>query len=111
MLKNYQVEKMEGITIENIIKAVSRELNIKSTEITSKVRSKRISFARDIAIYLVRSLTINSMPTIAQELNMKDHSSVSKAMSRIRKQMEENLTTKTIVEDIKTKIEQASGSI
>lgn len=111
VLKYHQTEKLEGITIENIIKAVGRELNIKPTEITSKGRSKNISFARDIVVYLARSLTLNSMPVIAQKLNLKDHSSVSKSLSRIKKQIEENLTTKTIIEDIRTKIQQPSDSI
>lgn len=108
VLRNYQTENLEGITLENIIKTVSKELNIKPSEIVSKERSKNIVFARRIVIYLARSLTLNSTPMLAKNLGMKDHSAISKAMKAIEKEMSENLTTKSIVENIKSKIEHST---
>ena len=107
VLKSYQNEKLEGITLNNIIKVVSKELNIKPSEIVSKERNRKIAFARRVVIYLARALTINSMPMIAKELGMKDHSSVSKALKAIESEIAQNNTTKSIIEDLKSRIQQS----
>lgn len=111
VLKNYQNERLGDITLDNIIKVVSKELNIKPSEITSKERSRKVAFARRAVIYLARSLTINSMPMIAKELGMKDHSSVSKALKAIETEIKQNPSTKSIIGDIKSKIQQSLDSI
>ena len=111
VLKNYQIEKLEGITLYNIIKVVSKELNIKPSEIVSKERNRKVTFARRAVIYLAHSLMINSMNIIAKELGMKDHSSVSKALKAIKKEIAENSTTRNIIEDMKSKIQQSLDSV
>lgn len=106
VLKNYQNERLEGVTLDNIIKLVGKELNIKPSEILSKERSRKVAFARRVVIYLARALTINSMPMIAKELNMKDHSSVSKALKAIESEINTDSATKGIIEELKSKIQQ-----
>ena len=101
------IRQIEGITLNNIIKVVSKELNIKPSEIVSKERNRKIAFARRVVIYLARALTINSMPMIAKELGMKDHSSVSKALKAIESEIAQNNTTKSIIEDLKSRIQQS----
>lgn len=110
VLKNYQIERTESIAIDNIIKIVSKELNIKPSEITSKARTQRVVLARQIAIYLAKSLTINSVALIATELGLEDHSSASKALKAIEKKIANNDSTKALVEDIKNKIKQQNDS-
>lgn len=104
-IKDTQKENSESITLENIIKIVSKELNIKPSEIKSKSRNKTTANARRIVIYLARTLTPNSMPHLAQFLNMKDHSSVSKAMKMITTEIAENINTKMMLDEMKNKIQ------
>lgn len=104
-IKDTQKENLENITLENIIKIVSKELNIKPSEIKSKSRNKTIANARRIVIYLARTLTPNSMPHLAQFLNMKDHSSVSKAMKMITTEIAQNINTKMMLDEMKNKIQ------
>lgn len=111
VLKNYQNERLEGITLENIIKLVGKELNIKPSEILSKERSRKVAFARRVVIYLARALTINSMPMIAKELNMKDHSSVSKALKAIESEIATDSATKSVIEELKNKIQQTLDNV
>ena len=47
------------------------------------------------------------MPMIAKELGMKDHSSVSKALKAIEAEIAQNSSTKSIIENIKSKIQQS----
>jgi len=97
-------EKRENVTLESIIKVVSKELNIKPSEIKSRSRSIQIANARRIVIYLARNLTPNSMPALAKFFGMKDHSSVSKAMKKIQETVENDADFKNIVEELKNKI-------
>ncbi|WP_104696904.1 MULTISPECIES: chromosomal replication initiator protein DnaA [unclassified Helicobacter] len=103
-LKDTQKESYENITIDNIIKTVAKEFNIKPSEISSKNKHKNIAKARRIVIYLSRQIIPNSMTMIAQSLNMKDHSAVSKAISTINKEIEENPSLKLLIDEIKNKL-------
>ncbi|NOX16189.1 MAG: chromosomal replication initiator protein DnaA [Epsilonproteobacteria bacterium] len=97
-------EKKNHITLEDIISVISRELNIKPSEIKSKKRNKNIVEARRIGIYLARTLTPNSMPQLASFFSMKDHTAVSKNMKKINEIIDINETFKLRVEELKNKI-------
>ncbi|RDU71396.1 chromosomal replication initiator protein DnaA [Helicobacter brantae] len=105
-IKDNIKENHENITLDKIINQVARVLNIKPSEIKSKSRTKNVANARRYVIYLARLLTPNSMPVLAKELNMKDHSAISKAYKKMEQEMEESFTLKAVIEDIRNKIEE-----
>ena len=104
ILRDQIKEKRENINLENIVEIVSKELNVKPSEMKSKSRSKNIVEARRIVIYLAKNLTPNSMPQIAQFFNMKDHSAVSHSIKKINELIEVNEYFKVRVEELKNKI-------
>lgn len=104
ILRDQIKEKRENINLENIVEIVSKELNVKPSDMKSKSRSKNIVEARRIVIYLAKNLTPNSMPQIAQFFNMKDHSAVSHSIKKINELIETNEYFKVRVEEIKNKI-------
>lgn len=104
VLKEQLKEKQESISIEDIIKIVSHELNIKPSEIKSKSRSRQIVSARRIVMYLARNLTPNSMPALAQYFGMKDHTSVSHAMKKINEIIKKDENFKVQIEELINKI-------
>ena len=97
-------ERHENITLEDIIQTIAKNLNIKPTEIKSTKRSKNIVEARRIGIYLARTLTPNSMPSLATYFGMKDHTAVSHNIKKINELIETNELFKIKVEDLKNKI-------
>ena len=103
-IEDYANEQKKSISIDDIIKIVAEELNIKPNDITSKKRAKKIVEARRVAIYLARNLTPNSMPQIAMHFGLKDHSAVSHTMKKIEQVLEEDENFKVIVEELKNKI-------
>lgn len=109
VLKEQIKEKRENITLDDIIKVVSKELNVKPSEIKSKSRSTAIAKARRTVIYLARTLTPNSMPSLAQYFGMKDHSSVSHAMKKVTQTVEEDANYKLLIEELKHKITSKDG--
>ena len=107
VLKEQKKEQEKNITIDDIIKVVSNELNIKPSEIKSRSRSRKIVNARRIVIYLARNLTPNSMPSLAQYFGMKDHTSVSHAMKRINEILQKDENFKVQIEEFINKIKHS----
>ena len=103
-IKDQIKEKQENITIDDIVKIISKELNIKPSDIRSKRRTKNVVNARRIAIYLARNLTPNSMPQIALYFGMKDHTAISHAMKKIKEVIENDENFKVLLEEFSNKI-------
>jgi chromosomal replication initiator protein len=103
-IKDQLKEKKENITIDDILKLVSKELNIKPSDIRSKKRTKNVVNARRISIYLARSLTPNSMPQIAMYFGMKDHTAISHAMKKINEIIENDENFKVLLEELSNKV-------
>ncbi len=104
ILKEQIKQSKENIKLPDIITIVSNELNIKPSDLKSSKRTVNVVNARRIVIYLARELTHNSMPDIAKFLGMKDHSSVSKNISKANELREKDENFKLIIENLKNKI-------
>ncbi len=104
LLKNQIKEKNKEITIIDIIKMVSKVLNIKANDLKSAKRMTKIVQARRIVIFLSRKLTINSMPDIAKHLQMKNHSSITKNIKKTQHIINEDEDFKLLVDDLEKKI-------
>lgn len=104
ILKDQIKENKENIKLPDIITIISKELNIKPSDIKSKKRTTTVANARRIAIYLAKELTHNSMPNIAQYLGMKDHSSISHSIKKANELIETDENFKLIVSNLKNKI-------
>jgi len=104
VLKDQIAESRAELTLDIITKNVSKDLNIKPSEIRSKGRSKNLVYARRICIYLCRELTQNTMPQLAQYFGMKDHTAISHTLKKINELLEND-------EDFKVKIEELTNKI
>ncbi len=104
VLKDQIKEKKENINLIDIINIVSTELNIKPSDLKSSKRTKSVVDARRTVIYLARELTHNSMPDIARFLGMKDHSSVSKNISKANELIVKDENFRLKLENLKNKI-------
>ncbi len=103
-IKDQLKEKKANISIDDIVKIISKELNIKPSDIKSKKRTKTIVNARRISIYLARNLTPNSMPQIAVYFGMKDHTAISHTMKKIHEIIDNDENFKVILEELSNKI-------
>ncbi|MBU1658211.1 chromosomal replication initiator protein DnaA [bacterium] len=104
VLKDQLRENRSNLTLDIITQSVSKDLNIKPSEIRSKGRSKNLVYARRIAIYLCRELTQNTMPQLAQYFGMKDHTAISHMLKKINELIEND-------EDFKVKIDELTNKI
>ncbi len=103
-IKDQLKEKQENISIDDIVKIISKEMNVKPSDIKSKKRTRNVVNARRIVIYLARNLTPNSMPQIAQYVGMKDHTAISHAMKKINEIIDSDENFKVLLEEFSNKI-------
>jgi len=90
--------------IHRIQKIVSEYFQITVEDIRSKKRSSNISFPRQIAMYLCRTLTNESFPKIAIEFGGKDHSTVMYSVEKIENEIKINKDLSNIIEKLKKDI-------
>jgi len=104
VLKDQVQENRANLTMDIITNSVSKDLNIKPSEIRSKGRSKNLVYARRIAIYICRELTQSTMPQLAQYFSMKDHTAISHTLKKINELIVND-------EDFKVKIDELTNKI
>lgn len=103
-IQDYKKSADQKATLENIINATAANLNLKPSDIKSKKRSKDILLARKIVIFLGKNVAESSMAELANLLDLKDHSAISKALKNAQNEIDSNPQTKGRVEEIKNKI-------
>ena len=105
VMKDMIKERTVNITLDDIIKVIARELNIKPSDIKSKKRAQPIVEARRIGIYLAKTLTPeNKMKDLAEFFGLKDHTAVSHAMRKINELLQNDENFQVKVEELKNKI-------
>lgn len=90
--------------VHRIQKIVSEYFQISVEDIRSKKRSSNISFPRQIAMYLCRTMTNESFPKIGTEFGGKDHSTVMHSVEKIENEIKVNKDLANIVEKLKKDI-------
>ena len=60
--------------------------------------------ARQIAMYLIRSMTNMSLDDIGKEFSKRDHSTVLHSIEKVERQMKQNSAYAETVKEIKTNI-------
>jgi len=96
--------KPRVITIQAIQEIVGEKYNIKLEDFVAKKRTKSIAFPRQIAMYLSRQLTDNSLPKIGEEFGGRDHTTVIHAHDKIAKMVESDTLLEKDIEEIKEQL-------
>ncbi len=88
------------ITVERIINEVARTMNVQPEDIRSSKHSAPISKARQVAAFVVRSITNLPMKSIGEEFGGRDHSTIVYALQKVESQMAQDTSYKNMVNDI-----------
>ena len=98
--------KKEKMTPESIIQTVCDYYSIEYSEITGKKKSKEIVEPRMIAIYLINEIMDLPLKTIGRLFGGKDHTTIIHARDKIGELVKKDAKTKTIVNDLKSQIDE-----
>lgn len=96
--------KPSTLTILDIQNAVSKYYQLSIADLKGKKRIKSIVLPRQIAMYLSRELTSNSLPKIGAEFGGKDHTTVIHAYEKIVHALSTDDQLKQELADIKKKL-------
>ena len=83
-------ENNREVTPELILDIVSEHFGISVKDIKSNKRNAEIAVPRQIAMYLIRSMTETSLKAIGVILGGKDHSTIKYGVEKIASEIEED---------------------
>ena len=106
VLKDLLPDENKPITIEIIQKTVCESLGIKMQDIKSKKRTKEISNARKLAMYITKKLTNLSLSEIGNAFGGKDHATVIYACKQIEKEKEKDENLSRLIDSIIRKLKE-----
>ncbi|PIO82343.1 chromosomal replication initiation protein DnaA [Loigolactobacillus backii] len=101
-LKNLKLNgKASGLSILTIQNAVAKYYDISLTDLKGKKRVKSIVMPRQIAMYLSREMTDNSLPKIGKSFGGKDHTTVIHAHEKISQELENEEQLQSDIRELK----------
>ncbi|NUL59670.1 chromosomal replication initiator protein DnaA [Brevibacterium luteolum] len=107
VLKDYIThEDTPEITATDIMGQTAAYFGLTLEDLCGSSRSRTLTTARQIAMYLCRELTDLSLPKIGQEFGGRDHTTVMHANKKIRTQMAERRNLYTQVTELTNRIKQ-----
>jgi chromosomal replication initiator protein len=94
------------ITIDLIQKKVAEHFDVRISDMKIKKRTQAVAFPRQIAMYLSRELTDNSLPDIGEAFGGKDHTTVLHAYKKISKLVSEDVDKRVVIDRITSELKR-----
>ena len=105
-LKDMVRETARTISVEMIQKIVAEFFRVPPSELRAKKRTKNIVLPRQIAMYLTRQLTAQSLPEIGNAFGGKDHTTVLHSCKKIEQSLIVDREIKNIVDQLLTTLQR-----
>ena len=94
------------VDIDLIKKVTAEYYSIKIDDMTAKTRTREIVTARQVAMYLARTMTNASLPKIGEEFGGRDHTTVMHANGKIAEELKTNPEIEEAVKSISGNIKK-----
>ena len=91
---------LKTVTVKDIIAVCAKYFKVSIKDIEGTQRTKNISLARQVAIYLSREITENSFPEIAKDFK-KNHTTILYCYEKIAKAMKSDKELSLLIGDVK----------
>ena len=103
-LKGLKLSGSTVLTIALIQEKVASYYHISQADLKGKKRVKQIVVPRQIAMYLSRELTDNSLPKIGAEFGGKDHTTVLHSIDKIEEALQTDQSLQEDVQNLKMEL-------
>ncbi len=104
ILKDFINSNNKSINVEFIQNLVAAHFNLNIQELLSARRSRSLARPRQIAMYLAKQHTTNSLPDIGRKFSNRDHTTVIHAVKKINELIKNDNEIKESVAELKKKI-------
>ncbi len=95
---------MKKLTVADIQKQVELYYDVPHSDLIGAKRSRKIVYARQIAIYLSRQMLNQPYNTIAKSFGGRDHTTIMYSVTNVEEKMKESRELREEIENIKKKI-------
>ncbi len=92
------------VTVDSVQREVCRYYGITADELVGQKRTRRLVMPRQVAMYLTRELTDDSLPSIGRAFGGRDHSTVLYAVQKISREMTGAGDIYAAVKDLTTRL-------
>jgi chromosomal replication initiator protein len=103
ILKDFIYCNSKSINIESIQNIVASYFNLNIQEMLSPRRSRALARPRQIAMYLAKQYTTNSLPDIGRKFSNRDHTTVIHAVKKIDELIKKDNEIRQNIMEIKKK--------
>tara|TARA_B100001245_G_C22869039_1_gene417913 strand:+ start:19 stop:1404 length:1386 start_codon:yes stop_codon:yes gene_type:complete len=104
ILKDFISYNNKSINVESIQNIVASYFNLNIQEMLSPRRSRSLARPRQIAMYLAKQHTTNSLPDIGRKFSNRDHTTVIHAVKKIDELMKKDNEIRQSVSEIKKRL-------
>jgi len=104
ILKDFINSNNKSINVESIQNLVASHFNLNIKEMLSARRSRSLARPRQIAMYLAKQHTTNSLPDIGRKFSNRDHTTVIHAVKKIDELIEKDNGIRQSVIEIRKKL-------
>lgn len=93
------------IDCDRIIEIAAEHFNIPVSDLLSNKKTKEIAYTRQICMYLCKTLTEETYSGIGKALHRKDHSTIMYGVKKIQDDINDNPSTKNLIDVLTKKID------
>jgi len=93
-----------SLTIDKIIETVAGYFALESSDLKGQSRSKEVSQARQIAVYLARDMTNLSFPVIGDSFGGRKHTTILYSFEKMKEELQINKKLSEIISEISKRI-------
>jgi chromosomal replication initiator protein len=104
ILKDFINSNSKSINVESIQNMVASHFNLNIQELLSQRRSRSLARPRQIAMYLAKLYTTNSLPDIGRKFSNRDHTTVIHAVKKINELIKKDDEIRQNVAELKKKL-------
>ena len=104
ILKDFINSNNKPLSVESIQNLVASHFNLNIQELLSPRRSRSLARPRQIAMYLAKQYTTNSLPDIGRKFSNRDHTTVIHAVKKIDELIKKDNDIRDRVIEIKKKL-------
>ena len=100
----FHEEASQKVTIDSIQRTVAQYFDLRVADMTSRRRPKNIAHARQVAMYLSRKLTKNSLMEIGDAFGGRDHGTIIHAVKKVSTLVEKEAETREAVDHLAARL-------
>ena len=104
VLRNIAENNVRVITIDQIQKTVAEHYSLKVSDLKAKNNARRIAEPRQMAMFLTKELTQNSLSEIGKEFGGKHHTTVLHAIRKVDELQKKDQNLRATIERLKEAI-------